>query len=128
MNSKPNIPRKVMAKICWVSAAEGGREPPPIGSRYSTVARFEQEAEKWPKEAWSIVAEFTKKADALLNVEAELRFLAPDAPSHLLQPGNKFELFEGSRLVARGEILRDGVEPLPKISRTESSIQMQEAL
>jgi hypothetical protein len=97
--------RKVLARICWISPADGGREHPPTGRRYSTVARFEKEAKNWPKQAWSIVAEFVDGSDDSSGVLAELRFLAPSAPSHLLKPGNRFDLFEGHRLVAHGEVL-----------------------
>jgi hypothetical protein len=37
---------------------------------------------------------------------AEVRFLVPEkAPLDLLQPGNKFDLFDGPRLIASGEII-----------------------
>jgi len=36
---------------------------------------------------------------------AEIQFLSDAAPVDLLQPGNQFELYEGRRVVARGEIL-----------------------
>jgi hypothetical protein len=123
MNNTANINRKVMAKICWVPAIEGGREHPPRGPRYSTVARFEKEAEKWPKEAWSIVAEFAEKTDDLFCVVAELRFLSPYAPSHLLDSGSKFELYEGHRLVARGEVLRDCFEPAAQMAHIQTTFE-----
>ena len=120
------MPRKVTAIIHWIPAAEGGRKHPPLGPCYSTVARFEQEAEKWPQEAWSIVAEFTNERDDSSCVEAEIRFLAPDAPSHLLEPGNRFELYEGRRLVARGEVLTERVEQPLKITRAHANAELQE--
>lgn len=126
MNNTTNIHRKVMAKICWVPAKDGGREHPPLGPRYSTVARFEKEAEKWPKEAWSIVAEFAEKTDDSSYVVAELRFLSPYAPSHLLDSGSKFELYEGHRLVAHGEVLKDYFDPAAKMARTQTTFEVQE--
>ncbi len=126
MNNDINNKRGVAAKICWVPAAEGGREHPPREPHYSTVAKFEKEAKKWPKEAWSIVAEFKKIFDDLSSVIAELRCLAPDAPSHLLQPGSKFELYEGSRLVAHGEVLSDSVEPLSETIHPHADVEMAE--
>lgn len=112
MNAHTNDKRRAVARIRWVSPTEGGRTHPPAGPRYSTVAKFEKEAENWPQEAWSILAEFKKISDDLSSIIAEVHCLAPTAPSHLLQPGSKFELYEGSRLVAHGEVLGDSVEPL----------------
>lgn len=95
----------VRARLRWLSAAEGGRAAPPTGPRYSTVARFEDAAD-WPDRAWSIVAEFHGSLDASGTIEVDLSFLAPDnAPAALLHVGSRFELFEGRRLVAKGEVL-----------------------
>ncbi len=126
MNDNTNDKRRAMARIRWVSPAAGGRTHPPAGPRYSTVAKFEKEAEKWPKEAWSIVAEFKKISDDLSSVIAEVRCLAPDAPSHLLQPGSKFELYEGSRLVAHGEVLSDNAESLSATIHFHAEVEMAE--
>lgn len=96
---------KVKAKICWVKEEDGGRTSPPPGPRYSTVARFEEAKDKWPHEAWSLVLEFIPSPDGSLCMVADVRFLAPDAPIKLLHQGSVFELFEGYKLVARGEVL-----------------------
>jgi hypothetical protein len=125
MNNTVNLSHKTIARIHWLPAAEGGRKHPPLGSRYSTAARFEKEAKKWPQEAWSIVAEFSKEVGDSSCVEAEIRFLTPEAPAHLLEPGNKFELYEGRRLVARGEILEESVESLAKKIRTQANADLQ---
>jgi len=105
MNSQFTMPRRTIAKINWLSVTEGGRQHPPSGPRYSTLARFEKESTKWPEIAWSIVADFKNESDSS-SIEVEISFLSPDAPLHLLEPGNKFELYEGRRLVARGEVLK----------------------
>jgi hypothetical protein len=60
------------------------------------------------------------------NNIAELRCLAADAPSHLLQLGSRFELYEGRRLVARGEILRDGAETSAETIHSHTDIEMVE--
>ena len=95
----------VKARIRWIPAAAGGRPSPPTGPRYSTVARFEADAASWPERAWSIVAEFHGPPDETLCTIANVQFLIPEAPTHLLRPGGQFELYEGRRLVARGEVL-----------------------
>lgn len=105
MNTMSKMPHKALAKIYWFSAAEGGRKHPPRGPRYSTAVRFTNQAKKWPQEAWSLIVEFTETRDNLFCREAEIQFLSDVAPVDLLQPGNQFELYEGRRVVARGEIL-----------------------
>lgn len=72
---------------------------------YITPARFEDEKDKWPKEAWSLVVEFNGPPDESLCTIADVRFLSPEGPTRLLHPGSVFELYEGRRMVARGEVL-----------------------
>ena len=93
------------AKIRWISESEGGRAEAPVGPRYVTVSRFEDEREKYPAEAWSLVVELLSQPDSTGNTVSEVTFLADDAPSHLLYPGSKFDLFEGARHVASGVVL-----------------------
>ena len=105
--------RRVSAKLIWIPFEEGGRRQVPHGSLYSTVARFEKEIDKWPIEAWSIVLESMKTLENPNSMLAEIRFLVQNAPVDLLESGNKFELFEGHKLVARGEVLKDCTEIAP---------------
>ena len=97
--------KKVKSKICWLTKEAGGRENPPPGPQYSTAARFAEEKENWPHEAWSLVLEFNGPPDESLCVIADVHLLNPEGPSRLLHSGSVFELFEGNRLVARGEVL-----------------------
>jgi len=96
---------RVKAKVCWLRKDQGGREDPPPGPKYSTVARFEDEKDKYPGEAWSLVLEFSDPIDEARCHIAEVRLLNPAGPTRLLHPGSVFELYEGSRLIARGEVL-----------------------
>lgn len=98
------------ARICWISAAAGGRNQPPTGPRYSTIARFDDEEK--PTD-WSVLVEFEQQADAEGCIEGQIRFLAPEAPSHLLQPGRQGKLVEGRRIVATVEILSATKSPIP---------------
>lgn len=95
--------KTVKAKIDWLSEEAGGRSPP-SGPRYITVARFDDEKEKYPKEAWSLVVEFSNSPDYLI-LFADVRFLVEDAPVHLLHSGSVFELYEGRKQVATGRVL-----------------------
>jgi hypothetical protein len=89
----------------WLEPTEGGREVLPTGLQYSTVSRFADTAMLWPKEAWSLVVEFEEMPRRGVQTLARARFLSPEAPAHLLKSGNRFELLEGDRVVARGQIL-----------------------
>jgi hypothetical protein len=94
------------ARIRWLKPEEGGRPSPPPGPDYSTVARFEVRADRWPHEAWSIVLNIYAPPDAEGLMVADIRMLAgEDAPKELLSPGSRFELFEGRKQVASGEVL-----------------------
>jgi hypothetical protein len=95
------------ARIRWLPQEEGGRATPPVGPIYSTVAKFKQLAEKWPQEAWSVVIHFKDPPDTDGRMDVEIRMLIEGAPESLLQPGSVFELFEGRRCVAKGEILQE---------------------
>lgn len=96
--------KTVFAKLQWIPPAQGGRHAPPSGSRYSTVARFDQQGDKWREDAWSLVIEWTKSPDASLRHHVHVRFLVEGAPEHLLAAGNRFELLEGARVIATGVI------------------------
>jgi hypothetical protein len=94
----------VEAKIQWITAEEGGRQSPPLGPKYTTVARFEDERDAWLKEAWSLVVEFIELPDATLSHRVRVRFLAEQGPANLLVIGSAFELMEGNKSVARGVV------------------------
>jgi hypothetical protein len=93
------------AKIFWLPEIEGGRKSPPPGPQYITVARFADDKDNWPDEAWSLIIEFDELSEERPCMITEVRFLVEDAPSHLLYPGSKFELYEGRKLVAKGEVI-----------------------
>lgn len=94
----------VKVKLHWMSASEGGRLEPPGGKRYSTVARFNDIAEKWPKEAWSIVLEFTTGVGRYMEAKMWL-LMGEEGPEEILHLGSQFDLFEGHKLVAHGEVI-----------------------
>lgn len=63
-------------------------------------------ADRWSNEAWSIVLHISAAADAEGVMVADIRMLAEgDAPKELLSSGSRFDLFEGRRHVASGEVL-----------------------
>jgi hypothetical protein len=83
----------VEAKIQWITAEEGGRQSPPLGPKYTTVARFEDEGDVW-----------LELPDATLSHRVRVSFLAEQGPANLLVIGSVFELMEGNKSVARGVI------------------------
>jgi hypothetical protein len=95
----------VPVELQWLRPEEGGRKAPPPGPTYTTVAKLEALADRWPDEAWSIVAEWGGPPNDELRTKATMRFLVEGGPEHLLAPGSNFELYEGRRLVARGRVL-----------------------
>lgn len=92
----------VKASIHWLSEAEGGRKHLPTSLSYTTIARFPYQKD-WPANAWSIITEFSDPPgqDAL----AQVRFLVEDAPRDWLTSGTTFELLEGSKVVAKVQVL-----------------------
>jgi hypothetical protein len=105
--------RKVIARLRWRRAEEGGRTTAPTSSRYVTVAEFDPPAPNWPQEAWSVViepveGELAQSDDGSREVAVTLRFLAGAvAPEQALRTGVRFQLLEGKRVVADGEITDD---------------------
>ena len=88
------------AIIHFLTREEGGREQPPSGPVYSTVADFLGHR---GDDAWSVVIRF-KAAPGLSDIEGEIQMLSPEAPNSLLHEGTRFRLLEGSRVVAIGQI------------------------
>jgi hypothetical protein len=100
--------KTVKARIVWTLPEMGGRKLITIGVKYAIPARFEDESDKWPREAWSLVAELSEPPNSSLETIATVWLLAgddPNAPNHLLRPGSRFDLLDGANLIARGEVL-----------------------
>jgi len=95
--------KMVEAHLQWRKPGEAGRQSPPPGPTYSTVARFESQKESWLREAWSLVIEFAESPDASLSHRVRVSFLA-DGPEELLRPESVFELMEGNQSVAKGTV------------------------
>ena len=71
------------------------------------MARFEEQVAEWKQEAWSVVAEFQGPIDETGVGLVDLSFLFPErGPTSLLKVGSRFQLMEGERVVAEGEVVR----------------------
>jgi hypothetical protein len=109
------------AVISWIPGERGGRQHPPAGPIYSTVARFEDD-ENWPRRAWSIVVEFERELSGGQHIVAKVRFLAGEAPVELLQEGSRFELLEGRRRTAKGVIVPQRTEIPAELNAFEAAL------
>jgi len=90
---------KKRALIKWISEENGGRRAPvPIGTKYAPIISFQK-----MKEHWSCVFTATKIKNGISKVRIE--FLVDNSPIKYLKKGNNFELYEGIKKVADGEIL-----------------------
>ena len=96
------------AEVRWKTREEGGRTSPPSGegpTPYCTVVRFADEPEDaHPHGSWSLVIHRVKPLGPL-GWLADVHFLVPDAPQHLLRAGAEFSLYEGRRRVADGQVV-----------------------
>jgi len=104
--------KTVSIKVFWVPSAQGGRSDLPKGFQYSTVSKWpDQTDEEWLRSAWSVVLDFDRPpAEQGSPSSARARFLADEAPEDWLQPGRKFELYEGRRKVADVQIVGQSAE------------------
>ena len=73
----------------------------PSSSQYVTVAKFDEDADGWQGELWSVVIEFeSPETSHAESFKATARFLVENAPWDRLKPKCIFELFEGSKKTA----------------------------
>jgi len=96
--------KSVKAKICWIPMEQGGRStPPPVGTRFCPLVIFENIEEKG---TWSADFICTEVDEQLCSI-VEFGYLVENAPIQNLKKGNRFSLFEGPHLVAKGEVLEE---------------------
>ena len=104
------------ARITWRPREEGGRLIPPPGPTYSTVARFIHQGGDWREHAWSLVLHYIEQPDAARSHRVAVSYLSPAGPSEWLKSGNRFELVEGNKVVANGEVIANAEQRTEKIS------------
>jgi hypothetical protein len=98
------------ASIEWILENQGGRRKPPVGTGnppYATVIRFADEP--WPHSAasWSLVVRKKESQSTEYRWIADVHYLMENAPHDSLRDGRKFELYEGKKCVACGQIIGD---------------------
>jgi len=112
---------KVQAIISWVPPEAGGRHSLHAGPRYVTVCRFEEDP-SWEHGTWSLVLDWVKTFRGGKLLLANIAFLVAEAPSNLLHAGNRFELLEGGKRVAKGIVLPASVEVPQEVSDFELAL------
>lgn len=83
---------------------QGGRREIPTGDKYAPIIKISNMKAN-PEEVWSIVV-INKERLSEQETMSEMRYLSEIAPDNLKE-GTEFCLYEGRKMIARGEILRE---------------------
>ena len=95
----------VRVKIIWQNKTAAQLNKLLAGAKYSTVIKFEEDNKNWTAGAWSIILNKLVQDNTKCVMTGDMKFLSPDAPNDLLTINKKFELFEGKKCAAKGEII-----------------------
>ena len=91
------------AHVSWVSYDKGGREKHmPANAKYCPIIVFPGEKMNGTWSAEILVKSVIDNNESTIDIS----FLFDDAPFELLKPGADFELYEGSKLVAKGVMVK----------------------
>ena len=96
--------RKFEAKICWLSETQGGRKDIPLGDTYAPIIKLTKTQHKL-NDFWSVFV-FNKKKISINETLSNIEYLSDNAPDNL-SAGVEFVLYEGSKMVANGIVLRE---------------------
>ena len=96
--------RKFEAKICWLSETQGGRKDIPLGDKYAPIIKLTKTQHK-SNDFWSVFV-FNKKKISINETLSNIEYLSDNAPDNL-SAGVEFVLYEGSKMVANGIVLRE---------------------
>lgn len=96
--------RKFEAKICWLSETQGGRKDIPLGDKYAPIIKLTKTQHK-SNDFWSVFV-FNKKKISRNETLSNIEYLSDNAPDNL-SVGVEFVLYEGSKMVANGIVLRE---------------------
>lgn len=91
----------VPVKVEW----EPSKKDRPVSGRYVTVARFLNDEDKWPDEAWSVSLDFHRQNDVFDYENGTANFLVGNAPNEWLKSGAVFEMLEGHNKTAKVTVL-----------------------
>lgn len=88
----------VKAEITWIKQEEGGRVPPPEGTRYTPLIEIEG-----MNGAWSSDFQCTELDGEKMIIQ--LDFLSKDAPKEILEKDIEFKLYVCKKMIAVGVVL-----------------------
>jgi hypothetical protein len=114
--------REMRAIIRWVPTSRGGRQRPPNpAAGYTAPAHFESDPLS-TQGNWSVRIIASKELRGDEVIDATIRFVVPEAPQNLLSEGERFELLEGRRVVAKGVVLPAAVAAPNPITEFELAL------
>jgi hypothetical protein len=94
----------VTATLRWISPEKGGRKAPPSNPTYRAVPRFEADPNA-SRGLWDVVVTFSRPPGPHAKTSTvRMTFVSAGAPKSLLRSGRRFELTEGAKVVAQGEV------------------------
>ena len=110
------------AIIRWIPASRGGRRQPPLDAAgYAAPARFESDP-AGSRGDWSLRILAAAPLRGPEVIDAKISFLFADAPADLLREGERFELLEGKKVVAKGVILPSALNPPRQLDEFELAL------
>ena len=93
--------RHAIATLQWRTEKEGGRRAAVTARRYMSPVVFANDTASG--QAWTLVVDRGRSAPGAKETVL-VHFLMDDAPHEVLTAGTAFQLVEGSRIVAEGEV------------------------
>ncbi|QZN97397.1 hypothetical protein [Symbiopectobacterium purcellii] len=90
----------VNVNVKWLSPDEGGRQTPPPGGRYLSIARFPDDT-TWQNNAWSVIFDLSppKSINGYKVSAGTVEFMMDNAPKEQLNNHDAFEIYEGPHKV-----------------------------
>jgi hypothetical protein len=94
----------VKAELKWLSLEQGGRKAPPTVQFYRSIPRFAEDP-NWKRGVWDLTVEFLEYPNVENPSRVWISFDSNGAPEEFLHSGSRFELTEGRKVVALGQVL-----------------------
>ena len=92
------------AQVTWIPHDKGGRQKHlPNNTKYCPIIIFPEAKTDGAWSAEILTNSINDNNESIIKIS----FLFPEAPTNLLKPGEKFELYEGAKMVASGILIRE---------------------
>ena len=97
--------KKFNARIQWLSKGQGGRQTGiPYGEKYAAIVVVKGSKLNPDEVCWSLIVKNEEDTINGLETISVIHYLSDEAPDNL-RKDVEFELYEGSKLVAKGIVL-----------------------